>query len=284
MGSGDDGWIDVVGGRPHNLQGVRVRVPKGVIVVFTGVSGSGKTSLLMNTIRAEAQLRYLEGITPFVRQFVTPRDRPKVDRIDGLPPTLAVDQRHPGRSAQSSLATIKAVGDYLRLVYARLPPLAADWDGSLGAVLEPAQLDPGSPDGWCPSCHDSGGWARAEADPRAHPAGLVAAGRCVALVHRRPCTRASGPAVAGQPLRHRPGHPVARAAGGVPPRGGQRSETSSRCAASWPMPSRLRCAPGRHAFPARCLGHLLRMRGGHRYQPEVLAVTWRGWPSTRSWG
>jgi excinuclease ABC subunit A len=164
VGSGDDGWIDVVGARPHNLQGVRVRVPKGVIVVFTGVSDSGKTSLLMNTIRAEAQLRYLEGITPFVRQFVTPRDRPKVDRIDELPPTLAVDQRHPGRSALSSLATIKAVGDYLRLVYARLPPLAADWDGSLGAVLEPAQLDPGSPDGWCPSCHDSGGWARAEAD------------------------------------------------------------------------------------------------------------------------
>ncbi|WP_328406310.1 excinuclease ABC subunit UvrA (plasmid) [Streptomyces sp. NBC_00390] len=156
--------IRVVGARTHNLQNVSVAVPKGLVVAFTGVSGSGKTSLLIDTIHAEAQLRYLEGMSPFVRQFMTPRDRPQVDRVDELPPTLAVDQRSPNRSPQSTVATITALDDYLGLLFARLPPLGQNWDPLLGSVLKPAQFNPRTPEGCCSSCGGSGGGAKAEAD------------------------------------------------------------------------------------------------------------------------
>ncbi|MGX9886893.1 excinuclease ABC subunit UvrA [Streptomyces sp. NPDC002276] len=161
MGSGEHS-IEVVGARTHNLNGLDVSVPKGKVVAFSGVSGSGKTSLLIDTIHAEAQLRYLEGISPFVRQFITPRDRPQVSRIDGLPPTLAVDQRVPARSPRSTMATVTGVNDYLGLAFARLPPLGRDWDPALGTVLKAAQFNPGAPEGCCPECRGSGGRARAE--------------------------------------------------------------------------------------------------------------------------
>ncbi|MFE9291936.1 excinuclease ABC subunit UvrA [Streptomyces olivaceus] len=161
MGSGEHA-IEVVGARTHNLEDLSVSVPKGKVVAFSGVSGSGKTSLLIDTIHAEAQLRYLEGISPFVRQFITPRDRPQVNRIDGLPPTLAVDQRIPARSPRSTMATVTGVGDYLGLTFARLPPLGRDWDPALGTVLKAAQFNPGAPEGCCPECRGSGGRARSE--------------------------------------------------------------------------------------------------------------------------
>ncbi|MFD0852560.1 excinuclease ABC subunit UvrA, partial [Actinomadura adrarensis] len=85
--------IDVVGARTNNLRNVSVSIPKGRLVAFTGVSGSGKTSLAIDTLHSEAQLRYLEGLSPFVRQYITQRSRPKVDRVRGLGATLAVDQR-----------------------------------------------------------------------------------------------------------------------------------------------------------------------------------------------
>ncbi|MFG3249666.1 excinuclease ABC subunit UvrA [Streptomyces sp. NPDC048187] len=159
MGSGEHA-IEVVGARTHNLRDLTVSVPKGRIVAFAGVSGSGKTSLLIDTIHAEAQLRYLEGISPFVRQFITPRDRPQVTRIEGLPPTLAVDQRVPARSPRSTLATVTGAGDYLGLAFARLPPLARDWTPTLGTVLKPAQFNPAMPEGCCAQCRGSGGRAR----------------------------------------------------------------------------------------------------------------------------
>ncbi|MFE2562631.1 excinuclease ABC subunit UvrA [Streptomyces mirabilis] len=161
MGSGEHA-IEVVGARTHNLDDLTVSVPKGRIVAFSGVSGSGKTSLLIDTIHAEAQLRYLEGISPFVRQFITPRDRPQVTRIEGLPPTLAVDQRVPARSPRSTMATVTGVNDYLGLAFARLPPLGRDWDPALGAALKPAQFNPTMPEGCCPECRGSGGRARSE--------------------------------------------------------------------------------------------------------------------------
>ncbi|MFI1469025.1 excinuclease ABC subunit UvrA [Streptomyces wuyuanensis] len=159
MGSGEHA-IEVVGARTHNLDDLTVSVPKGRVVAFAGVSGSGKTSLLVDTIHAEAQLRYLEGISPFVRQFITPRDRPQVTRIEGLPPTLAVDQRIPARNSRSTLATVTGAGDYLGLAFARLPPLARDWDPKLGAALKPAQFNPAMPEGCCAQCRGSGGRAR----------------------------------------------------------------------------------------------------------------------------
>lgn len=90
--------IDVVGARTNNLRDVSVSIPKGRLVAFTGVSGSGKTSLAIDTLHNEAQLRYLEGLSPFVRQYITQRNRPKVDRILGLGATLAVDQRRLNRN------------------------------------------------------------------------------------------------------------------------------------------------------------------------------------------
>ncbi|MEU2182048.1 excinuclease ABC subunit UvrA, partial [Streptomyces thermolilacinus] len=161
MGSGEHA-IEVIGARTHNLEDLTVSVPKGRVVAFSGVSGSGKTSLLIDTIHAEAQLRYLEGISPFVRQFITQRDRPQVDRIEGLPPTLAVDQRIPARSPRSTLATVTGAGDYLGLAFARLPPLARDWDPALGTVLKPAQFNPAMPEGCCAQCRGRGGRARSE--------------------------------------------------------------------------------------------------------------------------
>ncbi|MFE5126286.1 hypothetical protein [Streptomyces sp. NPDC056669] len=96
--------IDVVGARTNNLRDVSVSIPKGRLVAFTGGSGSGKTSLAIDTLHSEAQLRDLEGLSPFARQYITQRNRPKVDRILGLGATLAVDQRRLNRDLRSTVA------------------------------------------------------------------------------------------------------------------------------------------------------------------------------------
>lgn len=113
--------IDVVGARTNNLRDVSVSIPKGQLVAFTGVSGSGRTSLAIDTLDNEAQLRYLEGLSPFVRQYITQRNRPKVDRILGLGATLAVDQRRLNRNPRSTVATIIGIDGHLGLLYSRLP-------------------------------------------------------------------------------------------------------------------------------------------------------------------
>ncbi|WP_253208666.1 hypothetical protein [Streptomyces niphimycinicus] len=103
--------IDVVGARTNNLRDVSVSIPKDRLVAFTSGSftrgsgsGSGKTSLAIDTLHSEAQLRYPEGLSPFVRQYITQRNRPKVDRILGLGATLAVDQRRLNRNPRSTVA------------------------------------------------------------------------------------------------------------------------------------------------------------------------------------
>ncbi|MDR7275873.1 hypothetical protein [Catenuloplanes atrovinosus] len=143
-------WIELTGVRTHNLRGVDVRIPHGTITAFTGVSGSGKSSLVMDTLHAEAQLRYVEGFDPYVRKFLTPRDRPRVDRVRGLTATLAVDQRNANRNPHSTLGTLTGVDAYLGLVFARLAPLAdgGTWTGP----LHPAQFDPHTRDGICHTC------------------------------------------------------------------------------------------------------------------------------------
>lgn len=156
-------WIGVVGARTHNLRDISVRIPRGRIVACTGVSGSGKTSLVMDTVHAEAQLRYLEGLSPFVRQYVTPRDRPRVDRITGLTATLAVDQRKLNRNVRSTLATLTGIDAYLGLVYSRLPRFAPGWQEA-GEMFSGATFDRYSPEGGCPACHGSGGTLHADPD------------------------------------------------------------------------------------------------------------------------
>ncbi len=157
---GTAGWIEVTGARTHNLRGVDVRIPRGAVVAFAGVSGSGKTSLAIDTLHAEAQLRYLEGLAPFVRQYVTPKDRPQVDRITGLGATLAVDQRHLNHNARSTLATLTGVDAYLSLLYSRVPVLARE--GAVG--LSSAHFDRYSTEGSCTVCRGAGATLHADPD------------------------------------------------------------------------------------------------------------------------
>jgi excinuclease ABC subunit A len=116
----DAGWIEVRGARTHNLRGVDLRIPRGTITAFTGVSGSGKTSLAFDTIFAEGQRRYLETTAPALRSVLDQLPAPDVDSVRGLPPTLAVEQ-HASASAgpRSTVATISELHDYLRVLYAR---------------------------------------------------------------------------------------------------------------------------------------------------------------------
>jgi excinuclease ABC subunit A len=156
------GHIRVVGARTHNLRNITVSVPKGRIVAFTGVSGSGKSSLVMDTIHAEAQLRYLEGLSPFVRQYITPRDRAQVDRITGLSATLAVDQRKLNRNPRSTLGTIAGLSTYFGLLFSRLPDLDPR-SGSLARGLTTAHFDAQTPEGRCETCAGAGFTLRADA-------------------------------------------------------------------------------------------------------------------------
>ncbi|MCQ0013037.1 hypothetical protein [Actinomadura madurae] len=157
--------IDVVGARTNNLRDVSVSIPKGRLVAFTGVSGSGKTSLAIDTLHNEAQLRYLEGLSPFVRQYITQRNRPKVDRILGLGATLAVDQRRLNRNPRSTVATITGIDGHLGLLFSRLPgigaaPAAESGDGPLTT----AHFDRDTPEGSCANCHGVGGRWQAQED------------------------------------------------------------------------------------------------------------------------
>ncbi|MFF5257770.1 excinuclease ABC subunit UvrA [Actinomadura viridis] len=157
--------IDVVGARTNNLRDVSVSIPKGRLVAFTGVSGSGKTSLAIDTLHNEAQLRYLEGLSPFVRQYITQRNRPKVDRILGLGATLAVDQRRLNRNPRSTVATITGIDGHLGLLYSRLPGIGADPAAEIGdGYLTTAHFDRHTPEGSCADCHGVGGRWQAQED------------------------------------------------------------------------------------------------------------------------
>ncbi|WP_245682037.1 excinuclease ABC subunit UvrA [Actinomadura kijaniata] len=163
--------IDVVGARTNNLRDVSVSIPKGRLVAFTGVSGSGKTSLAIDTLHNEAQLRYLEGLSPFVRQYITQRNRPRVDRILGLGVTLAVDQRRLNRNPRSTVATITGIDGHLGLLYSRLPRIGADPAAESGdGYLTTAHFDRNTPEGSCGDCHGVGGrWRAREELVITHP-------------------------------------------------------------------------------------------------------------------
>src|SRR5438270_627006 len=112
--------IRVRGARVHNLRDVDVDIPRDRLVVLTGVSGSGKSSLAFDTLYAEGQRRYIESLSSYARQFLDQLERPDVDLIDGLPPTVSIDQRTGSAHPRSTVATVTEVHDSLRLLYARL--------------------------------------------------------------------------------------------------------------------------------------------------------------------
>jgi len=112
--------IEVIGAREHNLKGVDVRIPRNTLTVVTGLSGSGKSSLAFDTIYVEGQRRYVESLSAYARQFLEMMQKPEVEQIVGLPPTIAIEQRKGGSNPRSTVATTTEIYDYLRLLYARV--------------------------------------------------------------------------------------------------------------------------------------------------------------------
>lgn len=112
-------YIEVIGASEHNLKSVNVTIPRNQLVVFTGLSGSGKSSLAFDTIFAEGQRRYLETFSAYARQFIGDMKRPKVDKIDGLSPVISIEQKTVSRNPRSTVGTITEVYDFLRLLFAR---------------------------------------------------------------------------------------------------------------------------------------------------------------------
>lgn len=112
-------FIEVLGARVHNLKNIDIRIPREKLVVITGLSGSGKSSLAFDTIYAEGQRRYIETFSAYARQFLGGLERPDVDKIDGLSPVIAIEQKTTNRSPRSTVGTITEIYDFLRLLYAR---------------------------------------------------------------------------------------------------------------------------------------------------------------------
>ena len=110
----------VRGAREHNLKDVSLDLPRDALIVFTGLSGSGKSSLAFDTIFAEGQRRYVESLSAYARQFLGQMDKPDVDFIEGLSPAVSIDQKSTSRNPRSTVGTITEVYDYLRLLYARI--------------------------------------------------------------------------------------------------------------------------------------------------------------------
>jgi excinuclease ABC subunit A len=113
-------WIVIRGAREHNLKNINLKIPRDKLVVFTGISGSGKSSLAFDTIYAEGQRRYVESLSSYARQFLGQMDKPDVDYIDGLSPAISIDQKSATRNPRSTVGTITEIYDYLRLLFARI--------------------------------------------------------------------------------------------------------------------------------------------------------------------
>ena len=132
--------IEVRGAREHNLRNVNVELPRDKLVVFTGLSGSGKSSLAFDTIYAEGQRRYVESLSAYARQFLGQMDKPDVDVIEGLSPAISIDQKSASRNPRSTVGTITEVYDYLRLLYARVGVQHCPDDGTRLQRQTPQQI------------------------------------------------------------------------------------------------------------------------------------------------
>lgn len=145
------GFVRVRGAREHNLKNVDVDVPRDALVVFTGVSGSGKSSLAFGTLYAEAQRRYLESVSPYARRLIDQVGVPDVDSIEGLPPAVALQQQRGTPSARSSVGSVTTISSLLRMLYSRAgsyPPKQP--------MLYAEDFSPNTPQGACPRCHGLG--------------------------------------------------------------------------------------------------------------------------------
>ncbi|MDO7886270.1 excinuclease ABC subunit UvrA [Hymenobacter cheonanensis] len=145
------GFVRVRGAREHNLQNVDVDIPRDALVVFTGVSGSGKSSLAFGTLYAEAQRRYLESVSPYARRLFHQLSVPEVDSIDGLPPAVALQQQRGAPTTRSSVGSVTTLSNLLRMLYSR----AGDYPKGQGIIYAEA-FSANTPEGACPRCHGLG--------------------------------------------------------------------------------------------------------------------------------
>lgn len=113
-------YINIIGAREHNLKNIHLQIPKNKLVVFTGLSGSGKSTLAFDTLYAEGQRRYIESLSSYARQFLDRVGKPDVDKIEGLTPAIAIDQKTTSKNPRSTVGTITEIYDYMRLLYARV--------------------------------------------------------------------------------------------------------------------------------------------------------------------
>lgn len=133
-------YISVSGAREHNLKNVNIEIPREKLVVITGLSGSGKSSLAFDTIYAEGQRRYVESLSSYARQFLGLMEKPDVDQIDGLSPAISIDQKSTSRNPRSTVATVTEIYDYLRLLFARIGVPHCPIDGNEVKRLSPQAI------------------------------------------------------------------------------------------------------------------------------------------------
>ncbi|MGQ4659477.1 excinuclease ABC subunit A [Lysobacter sp. F6437] len=145
------GYVQVRGAREHNLKDIDVDIPREALVVFTGVSGSGKSSLAFGTLYAEAQRRYLDSVAPYARRLIDQAGVPDVDSIEGLPPAVALQQQRGAPTTRSSVGSVTTVSNSLRMLYSRAGSYP---DGA--AIIYADGFSPNTPQGACPQCHGLG--------------------------------------------------------------------------------------------------------------------------------
>src|SRR5580692_7220008 len=151
MGKKPNNFLEVRGARQNNLRNIDVDIPRNALVVFTGISGSGKSSLAFGTIYAEAQRRYFESVSPYARRLIDQVAVPDIDSIEGLPPAVALQQQRGATSTRSSVGSITTLNNLLRMLYSRagLYPRGQ-------AMLYAEDFSANTPQGACPTCHGLG--------------------------------------------------------------------------------------------------------------------------------
>jgi excinuclease ABC subunit A len=145
------GFVHVRGAREHNLKNIDLTIPRDALVVFTGVSGSGKSSLAFGTLYAEAQRRYLESVSPYARRLFDQMPVPEVDEIDGLPPAVALQQQRGSPTTRSSVGSVTTLSNLLRMLYSRAGTYPPGQE-----ILYAESFSPNTPEGACPRCHGLG--------------------------------------------------------------------------------------------------------------------------------
>src|SRR6476620_5769078 len=146
-----DGFVHVRGAREHNLKNIDLVIPREALFVFTGISGSGKSSLAFGTLYADAQRRYLESVAPYARRLFHQLGVPQFDEIEGLPPAVALQQQRGSPTSRSNVGTVTTLSNLLRMLYSRAGTYPPDQEH-----LEAESFSTNTPEGACPQCHGLG--------------------------------------------------------------------------------------------------------------------------------